>query len=146
MEVGTGDGRGTTEALFLALRAACRAGGGGGGFRLFTYEADPELHARARTRWVGQANVRAVNEVVMNLAGLERLVLPNVYAGRFTCREIGGLEADCEPFVSCPCFVTHWVTSLCPRPRAPHRCAHAAHGEPREEQPRAVTPSRDSEP
>ena len=57
--------------------------------------------------------MRAVNEVVMSRAGLERLVLPNVYAGRFACREIAGPEADCERPLSRPCHTLY--TSLCSR-------------------------------
>jgi hypothetical protein len=77
VEVGTGDGSGTTVALMHALYRQCQLTYGRG-FHLYTYEGMSSVAQKAADRWANNPKVTVINEHVMDEDLLDRLVLAHI--------------------------------------------------------------------
>lgn len=78
MEVGTGDGSGTTVSLFNTMLMSCRNESEHRDFRIHTYEGLPSLAQRAVKFWEGERRVTVVNELAILDDTIAKHILPLV--------------------------------------------------------------------
>jgi hypothetical protein len=77
VEVGTGDGSGTTVALMHALYKQCQLAFGRG-FHLYTYEGMTSMAQKATDRWAHNPKVTVINEHVMDEDLLDPFVIAHI--------------------------------------------------------------------
>lgn len=78
MEVGTGDGMGTTVSLFNTMLTLCRNESNHREFNIYTYEGLPILAERAAKNWKGEQRVTVINELAILNDTIQKHILPEV--------------------------------------------------------------------